>query len=124
MPAGLLAIVCAIIISRTDGYALPAIWVFVYAPPFFWQRGVFWLLLPVAQSHAPVNFVSVQSFDTGIPVVASVSGKTHANCKSFLLVFHSRPLIGSQLSLEFGPHAALPRGASDSSMWKSTPLKS
>src|ERR1700730_7909527 len=107
IPEALLAMACAIATSRTDGYALPLIWVVVYAPaPFLVQRDVFWLLFPTAQSHAPANCGSVQSFDLGIPVAASTSWKMHANCRSFLFVFHSRPLIGSQVSLDVGPHGA------------------
>src|SRR3979411_893128 len=88
-PLGLLAMACAIAISRIEGYALPLICVVVYAPPFFWQSGVLWLLFPIAQLHAPANCGSVQSFGCGWPVAAFTSWKMHANCRSFLFVSHS-----------------------------------
>ena len=54
-PADDVAIACAMIISRTDGYALPWIWISEYVPPpCDWQSGVFESSPPVAQSHAPL----------------------------------------------------------------------
>src|SRR5579863_1070846 len=81
------------IISRTDGYALPLICVVVYIPPLCWQSCVCEFGAIAAQSHAPVYIELEQSLGFG-------RSNTQANCKSALFVFHSRPLIGSQLSAE------------------------
>src|SRR5579883_2447259 len=136
-PAPEVAMACAIATSRTDGYALPKIWLVVYWPPApLAQSCVCALLLPMAQSHACVNAIDVQSLGVSAPVAGFSKWKVHANWRSFLLVFHSRPLMGSQLSLELGgqfdtfadvpsPAAVCPdvRGTIDSIMWKSAPVK-
>src|SRR5579864_1830932 len=115
MPTDWSAIACAITISRTDGYALPLIWIEVWVPPWSWHSGVFWLAPPL-QSHAPAYCICVQSFVAG-------RSKMHAYWRSPLFVDHSRPLMGSQVSLLFGGHGVC-LGSIDSSMCGSAPLKS
>src|SRR5579872_753324 len=116
------------IISRTDGYALPLICVVEYMPPFCWQSCVWEFGAIAAQSHAPVYIELEQSFGDG-------KSKTQANWRSALLVFHSRPLIGSQVSADDpggqldelttpGGRLLAVRGWVDSIMWKSAPVKS
>src|ERR1700746_750334 len=100
-------------IARIDGYAGALICVVVCWPLTHWHRGVFWLLLQMAQSHAPKYCICVQSFGVGCPM-ESVSLKMPANCRFFLFVIHSRPLIGSQSSMEFEVQTGPERGSSDS----------
>src|ERR1700691_370983 len=114
------------IISRTDGYALP----------FTWSVGVVVsqscvpeLRAFAAQSQAFVYFALVQSLPT--PPYCGRRSKMQENSRSPLFVVHSRPLMGSQLLAEVGGQAeafaytpCVVRGFQSSIMWKSAPLKS